>query len=120
MAGYKEPLMFIRISQSDREEGEILALWDESRTESYAKSLANLASLGVKEQDLQNVIAQNQRNVLANVMQALDGAFGGDFGVFETEYVDGESIPKRRIFGLQDDFISFDPNSPQGIESDGK
>jgi hypothetical protein len=98
-------------NQPDREEGEILALWDESESESYAASLANLASLGVKEQDLHNVIAQTQRNVLANVMQALDGAFGGGFGLFETEYVDGETVPKRQVFGLQDDFASFDPNS---------
>lgn len=44
-------------------------------------------------------------------MQALDGTFGGDFGLFETEYVDDESIPKRRIFGLQDDFLDYDPNT---------
>jgi DNA-binding transcriptional MerR regulator len=98
-------------NKPDRDDGEILELWDESDAESYAKSLENLANLGVKEQDLHNIIRQNQRNTLANVMQALDGTFGGDFGLFETEYVDDESIPKRRIFGLQDDFLDYDPNT---------
>ena len=44
------------------------------------------------------------------MMQALDGAFGGGIGVLETEHIEGDSAPKRRTCGLQDDFTSYDPN----------
>ena len=108
--GWMQRTVDVYQNKSNREEGEILELWDESNSELYSKSLENLINLEAKEQDLYNVIAQTQRNVLANVMQVLDGTFGGDFGVFETEYKEGGNIPKRQIFGLQDDFIDYDPN----------
>ncbi|MDO6515523.1 hypothetical protein [Neptuniibacter sp. 2_MG-2023] len=94
----------------DREKGEILEIWDESEAESYSKSLDSLLKSGARESDLYNIIKLNQKNVIANIMETLDGEFGGDFGLFETEYKDNESIPKRRIFGLQDDFLNYDPN----------
>jgi len=95
----------------EREKGEILELWDESDYRNFAKSLENLLELGVDENDLYRIIKETQKNVLAHVMEGLDGVFGSEFGLFETKLQDGENIPKRRIMGLSDVFLDYDPRT---------
>lgn len=109
-SGWLERTVNPNRSLEDNRQG-VLEFYDESDLDSTLESLKNLYDKGINEKDLLKVIRESQKSVLGSVFMMIDGTSDGcnDAALFETEWRDSESVPKRQFYSMEDYFLDYDP-----------